>query len=476
MTLFGLSQNKKSDLALVMCPGWGVSQPPVGISYLKSFLGAHGISTQCFDFSLELYKQFPEKKFWDLNHPEYFINPTMFTEYIQPTIEPDMDRWAEKILKLNPKAVGFSLFMSSINASVLLAKKIKSLNPKILVIAGGAEATRIKRAVIDKITPLSTLNKESLDVFDLLIDGEGEQTILEIMHAFSKKQDYQAIPGVFYKQNDMFFANTPRRLLDDLNSLPAPDFRDFTLDAYEKTTLPIVTSRGCVNKCTFCADSPLWKTYRCQKAEKVLEDLKILIARHGIDTFEIVDSSLNGDINRVNGICTLLIDSKIDINWSAKVRIADEMTYPLLKKMKTAGCCSLSYGIESGSPRVLEDMRKNIDIEKAKQVIRDTQRAGIETNCFFIIGYPTETEADFQLTLDFIAENAEFIHRFDQITGCHIEEDSYLGRNLDKYGITFKEDGWYAQANTPSIRKQRLEKFRNLARKVHKHYTCEVQS
>jgi len=458
-----------------MCPGWGVSQPPVGISYLKSFLGAHGISTQCFDFSLELYKQFPEKKFWDLNYPEYFINPQMFAEYIQPTIEPYIDRWAEKILKLNPKAVGFSLFMSSINASVLLAKKLKSLNPKILIIAGGAEATRIKRVVIDKITPLSALNKESLDVFDLLIDGEGEQTILEIMHAFSEKQDYQAIRGVFYKQNDMFLANTPRRLLDDLNSLPAPDFRDFKLDAYEKMTLPIVTSRGCVNRCTFCADSPLWKTYRCQKAGKVLEDIKILIDRHNIENFEVVDSSLNGDINRVNEICTLLIDSKININWSAKVRIADEMIYSLLKKMKTAGCCSLSYGIESGSPRVLEDMRKNIDIEKAKQVIYDTQRAGIEANCFFIIGYPTETEADFRLTLDFISENADFIHRLDQVTGCHIEEDSYLGRNLDKYGITFKEDGWYTQASTPSIRKQRLERFRTLARKVHKHYVCEVQ-
>ena len=68
-------KKKKSslDLALVMCPGWGVIQPPVGISYLKSFLEKYGTSVKCFDLSLELYKVFPEKKYWDLNYPEYFI-------------------------------------------------------------------------------------------------------------------------------------------------------------------------------------------------------------------------------------------------------------------------------------------------------------------------------------------------------------------------------------------------------------------
>ena len=79
------------------------------------------------------------------------------------------------------------------------------------------------------------------------------------------------------------------------------------------------------------------------------------------------------------------------------------------------------------------------------------------------------------MTLDFIQENAEFIHCFDQVTGCHIEEDSYLGLNLDKYGIAFREDGWYSKESTPQIRKERLNRFRDLARKLHRHYQCEVQ-
>ena len=189
-----------------------------------------------------------------------------------------------------------------------------------------------------------------------------------------------------------------------------------------------------------------------------------------------MDSIFNGDVQRVEKICDLIMKSGLNIQWSAKATLRKEMSYALLRKMKEAGCCSLGYGLESGSPRVLRDMRKNIDLEEAKRIIRDMHKVGIQANCFFIIGYPTETEEDFQLTLNFVKENVGFIHHFEQVTGCHIEEDSYLGLNLDRYGIVLKQDGWYSKESTPQIRRQRYDKFRELARKLHKHYKCEVQA
>jgi hypothetical protein len=189
-----------------------------------------------------------------------------------------------------------------------------------------------------------------------------------------------------------------------------------------------------------------------------------------------MDSTFNGDVERVERICDLIIASRLDIQWTAKATLNNKMDFEILKKMQRSGCTDLSYGVESASPSVLKDMRKNIDLEDAKKIIMDTCKAGIRANCFFIIGYPTETEEDFHLTLNFIKENAEFIFRFDQITGCHIEEDSYLGLNLDKYGIVFKEDGWHSKDSTPQIRLDRLRRFRELARQLHKHYQCEVQS
>jgi len=472
-----MTSDHSLDLALVMCPGWGVVQPPVGISYLKGFLRSFGINVKCFDLSLELYKTFPEKKYWDLNYPGSFIVPEFFDKDILPGLKPFINVWAELILSYNPRVIGFSLFMSSINASLILARRLKEINPDLIIIGGGPEVTRIKRVLVDGIGGFASLNKDAImgNIFDILVDGEGEETLLEVLLLNKQRLDFHNVEGTLYKNNNGLVVNKLRGLISDLDILPPPDYSDFELESYTRRSLPLVTSRGCINRCTFCADSPLWKTYRYRSAKEVLKEIEFLVKQYGIRIFEIVDSTFNGDAQRIDQICGLISESKLDITWSAKVTLRKEMSYDLLKKMKRAGCSSLAYGIESGSPEVLRDMRKNIDLDEVKRIIKDTWKARIQANCFFIIGYPTETENDFQKTLSFIQENAEFIHRFDQITGCHLEEDSYLGLNLDKYGIIFKEDGWHSKESTPAIRKERLERFRKLARKLHKHYQCEVQ-
>lgn len=469
-------ETEDTDLALIMCPGWGAIQPPVGISYLKGFLQQNNISVKCFDFSMELYKVFPEKKYWDLNYPDHFNTPLLFNKDVLPFLTPFIDIWAERILSYDPKFVGFSLFMSSINTSLLLAERLKKMKPDVVIFGGGAEVTRFKRIMVDGIKKLAIINNDILASFDILIDGEGEISLLEAFLLFKQGRDFHNIDGAVYMRKGRLIANSPRELIRDLDVLVPPDFSDFRLKDYTREALPIVTSRGCVNRCTFCADSPLWKSYRQRSAEKVVEEINFLIKKYGKNQFEITDSTFNGDVRRIERFCDLIIGSGLNVMWSAKVGLRKEMTYGLLQKMRLAGCCSLAYGVESGSPRVLRDMRKNIDLEEAKRIIKDTRRAEIQPSCFFMIGYPTETEEDFQMTLDFIEENAEFIHRFDQVTGCHIEEDSHLGLNPGKYSIIFKEEGWYSDESTPEIRKERLGRFRELARRLHKYYQCEVQA
>lgn len=466
------------DLVLIMCPAWGAIQPPVGISYLKGFLKNYDINVKCFDLSIEFYNAFPQKQYWDLNYPEYFVVPYLFEKDILPVLTPFINIWTERILSYKPKAVGFSLFTSSINVSLLLAHQLKKRSPDLIILGGGAEATRIKRIEVDGIRRIAGLNKMIIadDIFDVLIEGEGEKALLEILLLIKQNRDFHNVEGILYKKDGKFIANRSRDFLElDTMSFP-PDYDDFELCNYTERTLPLVTSRGCINRCTFCSDSPLWKIYRYRSPENVIEDIKFLTKQYRKREFEIVDSTFNGNIQRVDRICDLIIASKLYIKWSAKVTLRKEMSYELLIKMKKAGCCSLAYGVESGSPCVLNDMRKNTNIGEGKRIIEDTWRAGIRANCFFIIGYPTETEKDFQMTLNFIQKNARFIYCFDQITGCHIEEDSYLGRNLDKYGVIFKEDGWHSQDSTPAIRRERLEKFRDFARRLHKHYQCEVQA
>lgn len=463
------------DVALVMCPGWGVEYPPVGISYLSGFLKRKGINAKCFDFNIEFYKLCREKEYWNLNSPEYFIVPDLFKKNIFPKVEPFIEKWAVQILADNPKIVGFSLFMPTVNISLLLAAQLKKLKKELIVIGGGPEVTRIKRVVYDKIRRFAFINEEVLTGFDILVDGEGEDSLWEVVHSLRCKSGYGKIAGIIFKADDISIVNKPRSLMAGLDDLPAGDFDDYCLKDYTRSVLPIVTSRGCVNRCTFCADSPLWKSYRSRSPEKVVAEIMHLSGRYKRKGFEICDSTLNGDTGRVEKICDLIIKLKLKIKWSGKATLNKRMNYDLLCKMKEAGCVSLGYGVESASAAVLRDMCKNIDITEAARIIRDTYRAGIEANCFFLIGYPSETEADFRLTLDFIKDNAAFINCFDQITGCHLEEDSYLGRNIGKYGIVFKEDGWHSRESTPEIRRERLQRFKELAGKLHEHYKCEVQ-
>lgn len=458
---------KYLDLVLIMCPEWGLGQPPVGISYLKGFLEKYGISVKCFDLSMEFYKIFQREEYWCLNSPNIFCEMNEFNKYIFSDINPFLDDWAKKILDNNPKVVGLSLFKSTMNASLLLAKHLKKYQSNLNIVGGGAEVSRVKKVLKGPSINYSLINKSVFDDFDLLIEGEGEEALLEIFSLLKQDKSFYSIDGGIYLNNGNIAINKERNLIKNLDVLPPPSYSDYNLNNYTKETLPLVTSRGCVNRCTFCADSPLWKKYRYRSAERVVDEIRVLISEHKINRFEIVDSIFNGRIEGINEICDLIINAKLDIEWLAKVSLRKEMDYELLSKMKKAGCNCLAYGIESGSQQVLDDMRKNTNLKDITRIIRDTYEVGIKANCFFIIGYPIETEEYFQMTLDFIVKNAIFINRCDQITGCHIEEDSFLGNNLDKYGIFFKEDGWYNINSTPNIREKRLIRFQQVISDLH---------
>ncbi len=469
---------EKTDLALVMCPAWGVVQPPVGLGYLKGYLNGAGVRAKCFDLSFDLYKAMPKNQYWDLNHPDDFTDLPLFEKNIVPSLIPFIEQWADRILSHDPGMVGFSLFMSSLNVSIILAQHLKLKRPDLVLIAGGAEVTRFKQVLLDKMTRFAALRSEAFvgGIFDIFVVGEGEETLRELVMLKRQGGDWQKADGIIYRRDGVMVENKPRAMIRDLDALGVPDYSDFEVGRYVRKSLPVVSSRGCVNRCTFCADSPLWKTYRACSALKVVNDLKALVQTYEITEFEFADSLFNGDIRRVEEICDLITGSGLKIQWSAKVAFHPGMGLGLLTKMRAAGCGSLAYGVESGSPRVLSDMRKNMDLDDARRIIRETSLAGIEANCFFLIGYPTETEEDFEMTLDFIRQNARFIHRFDQVTGCHIEENSFLGRNLEKYGIIREDHGWCSPVSTPEIRQGRLQRFRALARELHGHYQCEVQS
>jgi len=402
------------------------------------------------------------KELWDLNNPDLFMEKQQFQKFFKDK-NSFINDCVKQITLLNPRTVGFSLYMSTIHFSSLLAEKIKKINPDITIIGGGPECKRLGGNFLQDT------------FFDIFILGEAEHSLAKVLRRIKRKKSLRDVSGLLIKKgNEVFFTRKDSKL-KDLTTLPLPDYSDFDIDKYTECVLPISMSRGCINSCTFCADTYIWGAYRFRKAESVVSEIKRMLKNYDHHKFVFIDSTLNGDIKEFEKLCDLIIKEKLDIKWSAKMIPRKEMTLELLRKIKKSGCEYIAYGVESGSQKVVDEMRKRTDLEDVKRVLKDTYSCCINTCCFLIIGYPTETEEDFQKTLEFIRKNHKYVHMFNQVTGCHIENNSYLGKNLDKYSIVFKKDGWYSPNSTPEIRKNRLSRVKKVLQECYPELEIKVQ-
>ena len=163
------------------------------------------------------------------------------------------------------------------------------------------------------------------------------------------------------------------------------------MDSYTSKTLPISTSRGCINKCLFCSEFRLWRKYRYRDAENIFEEIRFQKQRSpSISHLFFNDSLINGNMRNLDKLCQLIIDSHLDISWGGQAAIREEMTSDFIAKMKAAGFSHVSYGLESASPKILKIMGKRFAPEVAERVIRSTKKMGIRTCVNIIVGFPGE--------------------------------------------------------------------------------------
>ncbi len=163
----------------------------------------------------------------------------------------------------------------------------------------------------------------------------------------------------------------------------------------------VITSRGCPGKCTFCDRSVFGNRYRFHSAEYIFKVVENLVKNYGIKEIHIMDDNFVVHKGRLKKFCNLIIDSKIDLTWCFMARI-DSVDMESLVLMKKAGCWQVHYGVESGSKKILADIKKQIDPKKTKKVLKWTKKAGIKAKGFFIVGYLTETKETLAETLRFL--------------------------------------------------------------------------
>lgn len=300
-------------------------------------------------------------------------------------------RIQEVINEFHPGAIGFTCTTPGMARAHEIAADIKKINPQIKVVMGNIHPT---------VLPEETLRDPNVD---LVVRGEGEFTFLESLQAFERGGDIKKIEGISHRLNGGYNHNVNRQYQKDLDVFPPINWKlltDFN-DSYAIEW--ILTSRGCPYKCVFCsARSVSGFKYRFNSPQRVIEEVDVVVQNYGTKFFSFADDNFVVKKDRTRDICKLLIERGYhkSTKWLCQTR-ADAVDEPLLELMREAGCEYISFGIETGTQRLLDLIGKSVKIETIEQAVNIAHRVGIKTRGSFMLGLPTETREDSLATIDF---------------------------------------------------------------------------
>lgn len=347
-----------------------------------------------------------------------------------------VDRYVSEILSSNPSYIGFSLRDSFEPFSRIIRKRIKELT-EIPIIIGGSLTPFIDLKIADK-----TFKKEH---FDYLIIGAGERALPSLIETLNNKKEPKGIANVFYKKDGKLRGNN-LEIIQDLDSLPYPDYSQFDLDLYltPKRILPIQTARGCNwRKCVFCSHHNIdLGNYKTFSIKRVIETIKYLHNTYSCSHFAFHDEGLPPA--RAKGISEAILRNgfkSIYINTYARPVDGYNNTN-LLCLMRKAGFTLIHWGIESGSQRILDLMNKGIKISTVRQILRKSSKSKIANLCFVFFGFPGETKEEVQQTVQFLKSCADNIEEI-LIQFFFLNPNSPMGKNPKKWGVEVKKNGSY---------------------------------
>ena len=315
-----------------------------------------------------------------------------------------------RLEKERPDIIGATAVTSTIYDAMAATKVGKEACPEAFTILGGPHVTFL---------PVQTLRE--CPQLDAVCIGEGEETILDLTRTLEQKENLANVRGVAYRKGRKVKKNLPRPLISDLDSLPFPARHLLPLDKYTVLGAPhrmaiLVSSRGCPFNCVFCSSSRMFgKKFRARSAKNTVDEMEHIVEEYDIHSMEFADDTFTLVKKRVEDICYEVRKRRLDVTWACSSR-TDTVTKELLVKMRKAGCSLIFYGIESCSQRVLDLMNKGEEFKQILRAIRWTKDAGIEAYGSFILGFPGETKAELEATINFAKKTGVDFAEFSTIT------------------------------------------------------------
>jgi len=348
----------------------------------------------------------------------------------------------EEILKNKNKIIGLSVVTPYINKAVFISKKIRKLLPDSIIVFGGPHPT---------IRPNETLDEPSVD---MIVLGEGEETIVELIKAIEKGKALSTVKGIGFKKGKKKIITKRREPIKNLDSIPIPDRSLLPMfSRYCKvvggdffTSPPattMITSRGCPFNCNFCQPS-LRKIFgpavRFRSANNIVDEIEYLGKEFGLRKFHFVDDTFTANKQRILDFCDLVKKRGLKIKWTTNSRV-NTIDEEMLTTMKDAGCTRLSFGVESGSQDVLDKMNKCITTEQIEKAFKLCTKLKLFSVGSLMLGYPSETKEDLIKTKELIKRiepDRIDLHIVNPIIGTQLHEfakknNLLLEDNYEKY-------------------------------------------
>ncbi len=300
-----------------------------------------------------------------------------------------------------PNIAGITTLTPPMKHVAKITEILKSVNPECKVVLGGVHPTAL---------PERTLKETGAD---FIVMAEGEITFYELVKGIKEKNlQPEKIDGLCFRdKNGQIKKNRPRKYIQNLDDLPFPDRDNFNLNKYysaptkkvsdEKMVTPILTSRGCAFKCVHCISYVLWQQkVRFRSVENILAEIEKCVNKYGVREFNVLDDTFTLKKERLMKICQAIIDRSLKIYWVcfSRVNTIDE---EMARIMYKAGCRKISFGLESGSQKVLDLMQKNATVEMGRKAVEIIRKCGIQAHGSFMFGNLGETKETIEETIKF---------------------------------------------------------------------------
>ncbi len=336
--------------------------PPLGLAYIAAVLLAQG-----YDVTAE-----------DCNLTDF--NPARLRRRIE-------DRM--------PHIVGISASTETYPNALAIASIAKEANPSTTVVVGGPHASVMHR---------QTAAEPDIDV---VVRGEGEHTMLALADCLASGADsLAAIEGITYAADGSVTATGDRPAISDLDALPLPARDLFPLPMYEQAASVLMSRGGCPCECVFCAVNNIWKgRRRFRSADNVVKEVELLVERYGCDEISFADDTFTLSRRHATNLCDRLLEvgaGRLLCEWRCTTRV-DMVDPVLLETMRRAGCRRIAFGVESGSPRILNSLGKRITRKQVLHAVATSLELGMEVLCSFMFPHPDDTE-------DTIRQQTEFMN------------------------------------------------------------------